>query len=156
MFKKKMIMYVYGDITTDARVQRAANALCSDIDVTVLSHDKGKKVEDGAYHNVLLKGWKGHSFLATIGTVFQAYKLIKHEKPEYVYAHDYYSSLLCKLLLKRKYCKKIIYDAHELIIPEEGREMGFREKLYYNTEKSIVNKVDFVVCASEERGQMMK
>ena len=156
MTNKKMIMYVYGDITTDARVQRAANALCSVFDVTVLSHDKGKKVEDGAYHNVLLKGWKGHPFLATLGTVFQAYKLIKQEKPEFVYAHDYYSSLLCKLLLKRKYCKKVVYDAHELIIPEEGKKMGFREKLYYNAEKSIVNKVDFVVCASEERAQMMK
>lgn len=149
-------MYVYGDITTDARVQRAANALCSDFDVVVLSHDKGKKVEDGSFRNILLKGWKGHPFLTTLGTVFQAFWFVKRERPEYVYAHDYYSSLLCKLLLRKKYCEKIIYDAHELIIPEEGKKMGFRDKIYYNVEKSIVNNVDFVVCASEERSQMMQ
>lgn len=154
--KKKILMYVYGDITTDARVQRAANALSNNFDVTVLSHDKGKKVEDGAYRNILLKGWSGHPFLTTLGTVWNAYKLVKRERPDCVYCHDYYSSLLCRLLLNKKYCKRIIYDAHELIIPEEGHPMDSRQRIYYKLEKSIVKKVDLVISASRERSEMMK
>lgn len=154
--KRKILMYVFGDITTDARVQRAANALSGDFDVTVLSHDKGKDVEDGAYRNILLKGWSGHSFLTTLGTVWNAYQVVKRERPDCVYCHDYYSSLLCRLLLNKKYCKRIVYDAHELIIPEEGHPMDSRQRIYYKLEKSIVNKVDLVVCASKERGEMMR
>lgn len=149
-------MYVYNDITTDARVQRAAHALCGEFDVTVLSHDKGKVVQDVDYKNVLLKGWNGNALLLTLGTIWNAYKYIKRERPDYVYAHDYYSSLLCRLVLGHRYCKKVIYDAHELIIPEDGCKMGFRQKFYYRSEKSIVDKVDLVVCASEERGRIMQ
>ena len=42
--KKRMYMYVYNDITTDARVQRAANALADDFELTLISTQKGKTI----------------------------------------------------------------------------------------------------------------
>ena len=50
--------------------------------------------------------------------IYEAYKIVKHEKPSIVYCHDYYSAILAFMLKSRKYCKHIVYDAHKLIIPE--------------------------------------
>ena len=114
-------------------------------------------MDDADYKNILLKGCLSIPSLNYLATVWQAFKIIKKEKPEIVYAHDYFSALLVRLLLllKRKHCKKIIYDAHELIIPEKGKDAGRRLNFFYKQEKKIVNKVDLLVCASEERGMMM-
>ena len=149
-------MYVFGDITTDARVQRAANALAPDFDVTVLSHNKGKIFESSYFKNVLLEGCPSFSSLNYIATVWQAYKYIRACKPDIFYAHDYFSALLAKLLLDKKFCKRIVFDEHELIIPESGKKMRRRQTFFYRFEKAIVHCVDLVVCASEERGKLMQ
>lgn len=149
----KIVMYVYGNIQTDARVKRAAKALASKYDLVLLSTDCGIEVKDDGYRNILLNcassGLKGYS-----RSVCEALKVIKCEKPDILYAHDYYSALLVRLLLGRKYCKKIVYDAHELIIPEEGHSDA-RMKFFYKMEKAIVHKVDLLVCASQERAVIM-
>lgn len=149
-------MFVYNDITTDARVQRAADTLCKDWDLILLSTDVGKKVDNITYKNVLLRGCKCHHVLNLIACIYQAYKYIKKEKPEVVYAHDYYSTLLIFLLTSKRYCGKIIYDAHELLIPEKDRKMSRREAFFYKFEKKIISKVDSVICASTERGRIMQ
>ena len=150
----KIAMYVYGNIQTDARVKRAARALAGCFDLTLLSNDCGIDVKDDGYHNVLLKcasaGLKGY-----FQSVREALKVIKRERPDIFYAHDYYSALIVKLLLCRKHCRKIVYDAHELIIPERGQG-GVRMKFFYRMEKTIVRKVDLLVCASQERAALMK
>ena len=150
----KLIMYVYGNIQTDARVKRAAKALGEKYELILLSNDCGKLVKNENYRNVLLKcassGLKGY-----MQSVREAIKIIKAEKPEVFYAHDYYSTFIVRLLLRRKYCKKIVYDAHELIIPEAGQS-DTRMKFFYRMEKSIVHKVDLLVCASQERAALMK
>lgn len=147
-------MYVYGNIQTDARVKRAAKALAGKYDLILLSSDCGVEVKDDGYRNVLLKceasGLKGY-----FQSVWEALKVIKLEKPDIFYAHDYYSALLARLLMGRKHCRKIVYDAHELIIPEEGKNNA-RMTFFYKMERAIVHKVDLLVCASEERAKLMK
>lgn len=149
-----MVIYVYGDITTDARVNRAATALAEDFDVSLISTNFGKDVKDTSYKNVLV-GNGGIGMMNLFKNIYSAYKIIKSEKPDIVYCHDYYSSLLAFMLLRRKYCKHIVYDAHELIIPEPGvkdRRLSF----FYRFEKLIVKKVDKVICANKERGEFMR
>ena len=149
-----MIMYVYGDITTDARVNRAANALADKFEVTVISTNFRKEVKDDKYNNILI-GSASTGLMYLFQNILEAYRIIKRETPDYVYCHDYYSSLLAYLLTSRKCCKYLIYDAHELIIPESGvrdRRLAF----FHYFEKHIINKVDKVICANEERGQLMK
>ena len=152
--KKKIIMYVYGDITTDARVNRAANALADEFDVTVISTNFGKEVKDDKYKNILI-GSASTGLRYLFQNIYEAYRIIKRETPNCVYCHDYYSSLLAYLLKSRQCCKYLIYDAHELIIPESGvrdRRLAF----FHFFEKRIINKVDKVICANEERGELMK
>lgn len=152
--KKKLIMYVYGDITTDARVNRAANALADYFDITLISTYFGKEVDSDRFKNVLI-GSASTGIKNLLQNIYEAYRIIKKEKPEYVYCHDYYSSLLVYMLKSRKHCKFIIYDAHELIIPESGvkdRRLAF----FHFFEKLIINKVDKVICANKKRGSLMK
>ena len=151
--KHRMIMYVYNDITTDARVQRAANALADHFDLTLISTQKGKEIQDQKYKNVLVSG--GASKLNLFGSIYAAFRCIRKERPDYVYCHDYYSAVLAYLLLKTKYKGRIIYDAHELIIPEKEYP-DRRQSFFYWFEQRIVKKVDLLICASKERGDLMQ
>ena len=149
-------MYVYGDISTDARVQRAANALANDYELTLVSTDFGKNIDHPKYNLIQQKTNSKHPLLNYWSTVRQTVKLLKQYRPDVFYAHDYYSAWIAKKMLSKKYCKKIVYDAHELIIPEEGKPFTMRQRLFYYFEKSIVKKVDLLICASPERANIMK
>lgn len=146
-------MYVYGDIVTDARVNRAACALTGSYDVSLISTNCGKPVQNVDYQNILI-GSTGTGVKKLFENIWGAYKIVKANKPDILYCHDYYSTLLAFLCLNRKYCKKIIYDAHELIIPESGLK-DRRQSFFYWFEKQIIDKVDLVVCASKERCEQM-
>ena len=146
-------MYVYGDITTDARVNRAANALADEYDVKLISTQCGKMVSNGKFENLLI-GTSKTGIVNLFKNLFEAYRIIKHERPDIVYCHDYYSALLAYFLIGRKYCKKIIYDAHELIIPEPNAKDS-RLAFFGWFEKRIIKRVDLAICASEARGEKM-
>ena len=148
-------MYVYGDISTDARVQRAGNALASNYDVTVISNQHNKILPETKFKNVLV-GRDGYDMKGFFRTIWEARKIVLEEKPDVLYGHDYYSALLLRLFLRHKHIRKIIYDAHELYIPEKGKHFSFRSRVFYWIEKSIIKRVDCVICASEERSLLMQ
>ena len=152
--KQKIIMYVFNDITTDARVLRAADALSVDFDLSLISTQKGKDILDGKYKNILVGGHY-NGFLGIFESVLAAYRVIRKQKPEMVYCHDYYSAILAYFLIISNYSGKIIYDAHELMIPEKGQN-DRRLNFFYWFEKHIIKKVNLIICASDERGEIMK
>lgn len=153
--KKKILMYVYGDISTDARVQRAANALADDFELNLVNTNFGKTIKHPNFNLIQQNTNSKFALLNYWSTVRQTVKLLKSERPDIFYAHDYYSAWIAKKMLSHKYCKKIVYDAHELIIPEEGKTFSLRQKLFYYFEKSIIKKVDLLICASSERAKIM-
>ena len=88
-------------------------------------------------------------------SIWTTWRIICKQRPDIVYCHDYYSAILAYLLLCTRYSGKIVYDAHELMIPEEGR--GDRRLMFfYWFEKRIVKKVDLLVCASKQRAEIMQ
>lgn len=146
-------MYVYGDIITDGRVNRAANALSDDYEVTVISTNYGKPVDDDKFRNVLIGNLKG-GVAGLLKNINSAFRLISRAKPSIVYCHDYYSAILAWLLLHLRRKIKVVYDAHELIISEKGYK-DRRQNFFYWFEKHVVRKVDLLICAKEERGNLM-
>lgn len=154
MSKKKIIMFVYSDITTDARVQRAAEALCDVFDVVVISKDCNKAVQNSNFKSVLV-GNGNVSRLSYVLCVIDAIRIIKKERPSILYGHDYYSSMIVHHFLNRKHCSFLAYDAHELYIPEKGKKIGLRMRFFYNLERLIVKRVDALFCANEERANIM-
>lgn len=147
-------MFVYGDISTDARVQRAASALQDAYEIILVSTNKGKIVSSEGYKNILVGGGRS-GILNFFFCIFETIKIIKRERPAIFYGHDYYSSLIIWYLFQRNFCKKIVYDAHELYIPEQGKRFKIRSRFFYFFEKWIIRKVDLVICASDERAQLM-
>lgn len=148
-------MFVYGDITTDARVQRSATALSVDFDVTVISVNFGKILPCFPFKNILFGN--GYSTSSYLNCIFSAIKYIKKEKPDIIYGHDFYASILVDYFLKRRMSGcKVVYDAHELIIPEPQYPLGRKARLIYKLEKYAIRHSDCLICAKEERGQAMK
>lgn len=153
--KKKIIMFVYGDITTDARVQRSATALSADFDVTVISVQFGKAIPKFPFKNILLGN--GYSTSSYFHCLLSAIKYIKKEKPDIIYGHDFYASLLVDYFLTRRITGcRVVYDAHELIIPEPQYPLGRKAHIIYKLEKYAIRHADCVICTKEERGQAMK
>lgn len=148
-------MFVYGDITTDARVQRSATALSVDYDVTVISVQFGKTIPNFPFKNILFGN--GYSTSSYFNCLVSAIKYIKKQKPDIIYGHDFYASTLVDyFLIRRMYGCKVVYDAHELIIPEPQYPLSRKARVTYEFEKYAIRHADCVICTKEERGEAMK
>jgi glycosyltransferase involved in cell wall biosynthesis len=51
---------------------------------------------------------------------------------------------------------KLVYDAHELIIPEPGINQSRRDRFFYLLEKWTVKRADLVIAANEQRAEHMQ
>ncbi|MGP4074849.1 glycosyltransferase [Halobacillus sp. K22] len=153
---KKILMVVYNDLNTDARVQRAATALAEDYDVTVISYGEPINSETGIHNITINNKKKSSSWAKYINFVKEVIAYAKSNKHDLFYAHDYYSAiplLFLKTIIKRK--NIYVYDSHELNFMVE-KAKGVRSKLFNYVEKISIKKSDLVICANNNRGNLMK
>ena len=153
--KKKAIMVVMNTLHTDARVQRAAMALCDLFELTVV----------GINENCGEQPFQQHILEITVTNGIKRYfeyvkgvkKYLHTHDFDVFYAHDYFSASLAAWV-KNKFPKTIvIYDSHELIFPAEGfSSTSKRDSFFKFFEKCAVKKADLVICASQERCDLMK
>lgn len=148
--KPKMLMFVYNDLTTDARVQRSLDTLKQTFDITILS--TGKPYEYIGIKNVVLSSSKT-GMRKYFDIVRQVITYVNKHQSEYLYLHDYYSCIPGLRLYKRH---KTIYDAHELIIGTNQYPVPRREKFFGFFERLIVDRVQLIICADEKRAEMMQ
>lgn len=151
---KKAIMVVMNTLNTDARVQRAANALKEQFDLTVIATDKGTK--EVGYYQVLMDTENTSGFSRYLKFCKFVKNYLKKSKFDLFYAHDYYSAGLVGWVHKKFPKAKIVYDAHELCMPEKGRRTSIRDLFYYYHEKWNIKKPDLVICATDERANIMQ
>ncbi len=151
--KKKMFMFVYNDLATDARVMRTINSLSKDYELIIYSIGATKEIK-----NVSQKQFKMPS--GKIGYLYFICRVIFRilfGKEDYIYGHDYYSCLAIFIGLNFKGRKKYIYDAHELIIPDKKKQHDSKRlSFFYYFEKKIVNRVSLLITASKERSELME
>lgn len=145
-----MLMFVYNDLKTDARVQRSLDTLSQSFEITILS--TGEKYEHNNVHNVVLQS-KKTGMLKYFDVLKQAISYAGENKFEYLYLHDYYS---CLLGLRWHKGHKTIYDAHELIIGTKEYPTDKREKFFGFLEKMLLPKAQLVICADEKRAELMQ
>lgn len=151
---KKAIMVVMNTLNTDARVQRAANALKEQFDLTVIATDKG--TNEVGYNQVLMKTENTTGFLRYLKFCKFVKNYFKKSEFDLFYAHDYYSAGLVGWVHKKFPSVKIVYDAHELCMPEKGKKTGVRDLFFYNNEKWNIKKPNLVICATDERADIMQ
>ncbi|HOI84452.1 MAG TPA: hypothetical protein PLP48_00115 [Acholeplasmataceae bacterium] len=149
----KLVMVLYGDLSTDARVKRSAKALCSSFDVEVFNLFSTDNLEH--YKKVPIfykkKSFGGLTYLSYILKIFP--RLLKNDYSIY-YGHDIFSTipLFFVSIIKRK--KKFIYDAHELYISD--LKNSFKNKILLVFQKLYMKKCDLIIAASEERSKIMQ
>lgn len=148
--KPSMLMFVYNDLTTDARVQRSLDTLSKAFNITILS--TGKEYKHDGVKNVILKSSK-IGILRYFDVSYQVVKYGHGHDFQYLYLHDYYSCIPGLRLYKHH---KTIYDAHELIISTKEYPAAKREKFFGFFEKCLLSKVQLVISAEEKRAQMMQ
>ncbi len=76
------------------------------------------------------------------------------ERPTFVVAEDYFTTLPGWISAKCSGCK-LIYDSHELIIPEPSKRMSKRDRFWYMLERWVIHRADLVIAANEERAHLM-
>lgn len=153
MEKKKACMIVMNSLITDARVQRAASSIAQDYSLLVIGI--GKYEENSLYKQECISLKARKSFERYIEFSYKAIKLLNKCSYSLLYAHDYYTAAIALIIKKKRPNITVVYDAHELIIPEEGKKQTFREKFFYFFEKRAVKCVDLLICASKKRGELM-
>lgn len=150
----KVFMMVYNTLDTDARVQRAANALSKIGDIRLFGIDQNVNL-NGVKSSVINISSK-NNMLRYFEFCHKAKMIIKKNTFDVFYAHDFYMAELA-IWVKKKYPKvTLIYDAHELFIPQAGQPWSKRFEYFYRKEKQVVKCADLVIAANKERADIMK
>lgn len=147
---KKILMILYGNIATDARVIRAANALTNEYEIHVISFDKQTKYPFIS-HNIFKKK---HNFgiFTYLKFIYKVFIHILTNKYDIFYGHDIFSCIPLYIIHKIFNKKTIIYDSHELYIDDVSKKIKF----FLKFEKKVIFISNQVICASEERAEIMK
>lgn len=150
----KILSAVFNPIAYDGRVQRACEALAKIADVELLC-PSGPDVPDGLpfkVKTVLLPAARMRRH------VHFAYALVKRARrvlPDLVHAHDFFMAGPGAAAATASGAR-LIYDAHELIIPEPDRPMSLRSQFWYRLEQWSVKRADLVIAANAERAALMQ
>ena len=129
---KSILMTLYGPLETDARVLRsieaAVKADCKVIIITCNTHDNLQMHKDVVVINLPFKALGAKSYVRFCWHCFK-YIIFNKNRYEILYLHDYYSVVVGRLCLPFVKKKKIIFDAHELILtyPKEKSVFKLRE-----------------------------
>ena len=155
--RMRVLMPVYNEIDFDGRVQRAAQAIGRDCDVTVLSLDSGRGFTAPGFRSrvVRLPELKRFRGLMHLWFLARLCALAVRLRPALVHAHDFHMALP-GWIAARLSGARVIYDAHELYIPEPPQPMSRHARFWYRLERWVIGRVDLVVAANPERAQVMR
>lgn len=150
-------MAVYNVLACDGRVQRAAEALAEVSHLTlfgIASKAKylipGVEIREARLPSVRLLG-AIRLLLFWLAFLWEALRA----KPQVVYAHDFFL-LFPGWLASRLLRAKLVYDAHELIVPDGRRFRSFSHRVFFFLERCLVKRADLVIAANEPRATIMK
>lgn len=149
---KQITMFVFNRLATDARVQRSVQALSKQNRIRIFSYGKKMKFSNNVVNITVGSNTGKMNYFKYL--IFLIKSLILSDSDVY-YGHDYYSLPILYLLTRLKKNKKIIYDAHELLLDFPNKKQTRREKFFIFFEKLVINKV-VCIAASEDRAKIMK
>lgn len=150
----KTLMIVYNSLATDARVRRSAEALTELGEVKLIGIDVDCKYKNVDSEVILLKA--KHNVLRYFEFIFRAKRRIRKIDFDLFFANDFYCAELVPWIKRRNKNAHIVYDAHELYIPQDGKPLNRRFDFFYKKEKRAINEADLVICANTERASIMR
>jgi glycosyltransferase involved in cell wall biosynthesis len=150
-------MPVYNEIDYDGRVQRAAECLAANHNVTLFAVNSHRGYSNPHFRlRTIGLSWLGQRGLPRYAYFCAALILTAlRRRPHIVYAHDYFTAWPSRIAAALTGAT-LIYDSHELIIPEDGIKMGRRDAFFYRLEKLTLPRAALIIAANSERAALMQ
>lgn len=153
----KVLTAVFNPIAHDGRAQRATRALTPLGGVELICPDGAPVPQDLPYsvRTVRLPKGLGSRFTEHVVFWFHIIRGALRSRPEVIYVHDHYLAL-AGVMSARFVGAKLVYDAHELAIPENGGHRAWQDKAKYLFDRLAVRFADLIVTTSIERAEIMR
>jgi glycosyltransferase involved in cell wall biosynthesis len=150
----KVLAGVFNPIAYDGRVQRAAEALAEQCEVTVVC-PAGPELPRSVPLTVVPVPLSGGGFPKDYARFVRTIiSTARTQRPDLIHAHDYFMALP-GLIASRITGARLVYDAHELIVPERGVPRTLVLRVFSFMEGVTVPRSDLVVAANLERAERM-
>lgn len=156
---KTVFMTLDGPLETDARVLRSIEAaLLAKLHVIILTCNTKEGYSYSSDVEIVNLPFAviGGKMYAKFCIACLKYYLANKERIDIVYLHDYFSTLVGVFL--KPFCKgkRLVYDAHELILPTPGENVSLRDKIFLWAESKLINRADLIIQANKEREDIFK
>lgn len=150
----KTLMIVYNSLETDARVRRSAEALAELGEVKLIGIDKNGVFDTVDSEVILLKS--KHNIIRYFEFIYKIKKCIRKLDFDLFFANDFYCAELIPWVRRRNKKVHVVYDAHELYVPQDDQPLNKRFEFFYKKERRAIKEADLVICANKERAGIMK
>lgn len=155
--KNSCFMTLYGPLESDARVLRSIEVFKSiNKNVTIITCNTRKGFELNGVSIVDIPIHVGIIGYIKFCIKTLCYYLRHAPCFDMVYLQDFFSTVPGLLIYPFLRKKRMIYDAHELIIPMAGQNLSRRNKLYVYAERQLTKKVECIIEANKERAEIFK
>lgn len=154
--RPSVLMPVYSTIAHDGRVQRSAGTISKNAEVTVVALGDTEGFDGNGYETEIVT-FPTH-MPARLQLLYFYTRVVwaaLRRRPDVIVAHDYYLAFVGCIIAKIVRAK-VIYDAHELIIPTPGERQSLRSRFWYLQEAASIRWMNVVVAANTQRAQLMK
>ncbi|MET2851323.1 glycosyltransferase family 4 protein [Vibrio owensii] len=147
----KLLLVHNGELDNDGRVLRSIDAIngAQNLELSIVCRSSKDKKVNSIDCNIFKIPFIGN-------LLWCIYAYIKYgNKFDIYYCHDYltlFFALICKISGRKK---SLIYDAHELILRDNQGKTRYSSYWLW-MEKYLIHYFDLIICANEERAQVMK
>ncbi len=151
----KILIILYGNIDFDGRVKRMIEIGQSLGQVYLLdATEVSQEMESSYQHSRVQLNPAWGKVRRHLIFWWQTIVMARRSNPDIVFAEDFFATM--PGWLAAKICSaKLVYDAHELIVPEPGTPISLRNKVWYILERFVAPRADLVIAANIERAEIM-
>lgn len=151
----RILAAVYNPIAYDGRVQRECAALARFAEVELLC-PAGPPLASAApftINDVSLPSVPTSIRLAMFCSAFV--RRARTWRPDVIHAHDYFLAVPGVFAAEAAEAS-LVYDAHELLIPEREERLSMRRRFWCWAEKRALKRAHLVIAANQERASLMR
>ena len=160
--RPSFLVVLFGTLEYDGRVQRMIEILAALGDVTLVDLDPDPESGSGDAPGAgtgetprRIRVRPGGGRVLRHARFWRAtVRAARSLEPDVVVAEDFFTAFPAWLAARDRRVK-LIYDAHELIIPDFGRKKTPRNRFWYALERWVARRAHLVLAANPERATLM-
>ena len=149
-------MLLFDNLENDGRVLRTITSLKKKYNITIYSYCDQNNFQINSTKIIKRKSpnYK-KNILELIFYTFHVFKIILKNKYDIFYIHDFYLAFPFKLISYFS-SSKIVYDSHELLVPDKKDKLNYTNYFFYFLEKISIKNFNLIITANKERSRIMR